>query len=357
MSSVPARSPSARIRVLVVDDSVFMRKTLERMIGRMPGCEVVGTAADGLEGVQRALELRPDVITMDVEMPRLDGVRAVSEIMRTIPTPVVMLSTLTREGAETTIRALEAGAVECVEKPSALSHDLPAVQTRLAEAIMRASATRLRARPIRALATPAWGPREARPLSTEPAQKIVVIGCSTGGPPALTEIIPRLPANLGAAVLIVQHMPPGFTDALARRLNSLSPLTVAEAREGDLLVEGRALVAPGDFHLEVTPERRVRLNQSPALHGVRPAIDITLESVARVYGRHATVAILTGMGKDGAAGAAIVEQAGGRVFVQDEATSVVWGMPRVALALTRHATELPIERIAEAITAAVGTTP
>lgn len=355
--TVPARSPRARTRVLVVDDSIFMRKTLERMIGRMPGCEVVGTAADGIEAVQRAVELRPDVITMDVEMPRLDGVHAVTEIMRVLPTPVVMLSTLTREGAETTIRALEAGAVDCVAKPSALSHDLPAVEMRLAEAIARASVARVRPRSLRAVASPAASARDVRPVGTEPAKQVVVIGCSTGGPPALTEIIPRLPANLRAAVVVVQHMPPGFTDALARRLDSLAPLAVAEARNGDLLAEGRVLVAPGDFHLDVTPDRRVHLHQSPAMHGVRPAIDVTLESVARVYGRRATVAILTGMGKDGAAGAAIVEQAGGRVFVQDEATSVVWGMPRVTLTLTQRATELPIERIADAITAAVGMTP
>jgi two-component system chemotaxis response regulator CheB len=185
---------------------------------------------------------------------------------------------------------------------------------------------------------------------------VIVIGSSTGGPPALTEVIPHLPGTLQAAVIVVQHMPAGFTAALARRLDSLSALHVSEAKDGDVIARGGVLVAPGDFHLAVTPERRVRLHQAPPMHGVRPAIDLTLESVAQVYGRDSTVAILTGMGKDGAAGAAIVEQAGGRVFVQDEATSVVWGMPRVAAQLTRHARELPIDRIADALTAAAGTT-
>ncbi|MCC7363261.1 MAG: chemotaxis response regulator protein-glutamate methylesterase [Dehalococcoidia bacterium] len=344
MSALP--SPQAEIRVLVVDDSAFMRRTLERMINALPGAMVVGTANDGVEAVQRALELRPDVITMDVEMPRMDGVRAVGEIMQVVPTPVVMLSTLTSEGAETTIRALEAGAVDAVAKPSGLSHELVSVRDQLTGAILRAKQTRVQRRRPRPVPVP-LPPSSRGPATGAPATSLLVIGSSTGGPPALTEVVPRLPGDLSAGVIVVQHMPPGFTAALARRLDSLSPLQVREAAEGDAVTAGVVLVAPGDHHLTVTRDRRVHLDQRPALHGVRPAVDLTLDSVAELYGRRAVVAILTGMGRDGGAGCAKVEQAGGQVIVQDEATSVVYGMPRVAREMTKNSREAPIERIAD----------
>ena len=316
---------------------------------------VVGTAVDGLTGVQRALELRPDVITMDVEMPRMDGVHAVREIMRTVPTPIVMLSTLTRAGAETTIQALEAGAVDCVAKPSGLSHELAGVEARLTQAIQRAKETRVLPRHTQLTPLPTLrSGRDDRGRVERPAKHVLIIGSSTGGPPALSTLIPRLPANLDAGIIVVQHMPAGFTDALARRLDSFSALRVSEAKDGDIVATGHVLVAPGDYHLEVTAERRVRIHQSATRHGVRPAIDLTLESVAPVYGQNTTVAILTGMGKDGAAGAAMIEQAGGKVFVQDEATCVVYGMPRVTRELTRRARELPIDKMADALAAVIG---
>lgn len=293
---------------------------------------------------------------MDVEMPRLDGVSAVAEIMKTVPTPIVMVSTLTHEGTETAIRALEAGAVECVGKPSGLSTDLVNVGDKLFEAIERASHARLTRRRLQPIANPAPITRlPERPPAAggQPARHVVVIGSSTGGPPALTEVVPHLPAGIGAAVIVVQHMPPGFTAALARRLDGLSPLPVAEAQEGDLLVAGRVMVAPGDYHLIVGRDRRVRLDRGPTVHGVRPSVDVTLFSVAEVYGGSVTVAILTGMGRDGADGAARVEQAGGQVFAQDEATSVVYGMPRVTMERTRHAKQLPLDRIASALAASV----
>ena len=353
----PAQSPGHGIRVLIVDDSVFMRRAVERLLTARPGITVVGTAADGLEGVKRALELRPDVITMDVEMPRLDGVSAVQEIMQAVPTPVVMVSTLTHEGTATAIRALEAGAVDCVGKPSGLSNDLANVGEMLHQAVVRASVAKLqRRRP--GLLTPQ--PRVAPPQGLRPtlsgrlpAHNLLVIGSSTGGPPALTEVVPHLPGDLGAAVIVIQHMPAGFTNALARRLDSLSPLSVSEAVEGEPIVNGHVYVAPGNFHLLTTKAKRIHLEQGPPLHGVRPAVDITLDSVADVYGRAANVAILTGMGKDGADGAAKIEAAGGRVFVQDEASCVVYGMPRVAMERTQHATQLPLERIAGALAASL----
>jgi two-component system chemotaxis response regulator CheB len=354
----PAPTPGRAIRVLIVDDSAFMRRALEKLLDAVPGITVVGTAADGLEGVKRALELRPDVITMDVEMPKLDGVSAVVEIMQAVPTPIVMVSTLTQEGTATAIRALEAGAVECVGKPSGLSADLANVGERLHEAVTRASVARLqRRRPglaPRPIATTPSAP--SVPLSNGgrlPAHNLLVIGSSTGGPPALTEVIPHLPVDLPAAVLVVQHMPAGFTNALARRLDSLSSLPVSEAVEGEVILNGHVYIAPGDFHLQVTREKRLHLDRGPSLHGVRPSVDITLDSVAPVFGRAATVAILTGMGKDGADGAAKLEAAGGKVFVQDEATSVVYGMPRVAMERCARPTQLPLDQIAGALAASL----
>ncbi|MGE5597533.1 MAG: response regulator, partial [Hyphomicrobiales bacterium] len=203
--ALPARQADQPIRVLVVDDSIFMRRAVERMVNAMPGATVVGTANDGAEAVARTVELRPDVITMDVEMPKMDGVQAVAEIMRVAPTPVVMLSTLTQFGAETTIRALEAGAVDCVAKPSGLSFELGSVADRLSQAIARARY----ARPLRRSLAPTAAPvRTARTtLAGRAASRVVVIAASTGGPPALSAVIPMLPGDLNAAVLVVQHMP------------------------------------------------------------------------------------------------------------------------------------------------------
>jgi len=345
---MPAIATAPTVRVLIVDDSAFMRRAIERLLNNAPGITVVGTAADGVEGAKRALELRPDVITMDVEMPRMDGVSAVGEIMRTTPVPIVMLSTLTVAGAETTIRALEAGAVDCVAKPSGLSHELANVGERLAETVIRASHAKVRRRlavmPLHPPMRPGGPAREG-----VAAQHLIVIGSSTGGPPALTQVVPHLPGDLNAGVLVVQHMPAGFTAALAKRLDSMCPLHVVEATDGQLITPGRVLVAPGDYHMVVGRDHAVHLTQTASMHGVRPAIDVTLDSAVEVFGRAMTVAILTGMGRDGAEGAARVEKAGGQIIVQDEATSVVYGMPRVAKEQTQHALEVPIDRVATAV--------
>ena len=345
--ALPALAPSSVVRVLVVDDSAFMRRAIERLLSQVPGIQVCGTAANGLDAVQRSLELRPDVITMDVEMPKLDGVSAVNEIMRTVPTPIIMLSTLTSQGAETTIRALEAGAVDCIAKPSGMSQDLVNVGELLAQAVLRARGAHMRRRsanlaPLRVVT-------DKKPSTSHIASHVVVIGSSTGGPPALTEVVPHLSAELNAAVLIVQHMPPGFTAALARRLDAHSPLEVREATNGDRLMNGHVLLAPGDFHMTVTPDKTIQLDKNPTIHGVRPAVDITLQSVGAVFGKATTVAILTGMGKDGADGCRRIEQCGGKVIVQDEASCVVYGMPKAARERTEHAIEAPLDKIAEAI--------
>ncbi|GAB4325101.1 MAG: chemotaxis response regulator protein-glutamate methylesterase [Dehalococcoidia bacterium] len=344
------------MRVLIVDDSPFMRRALERQLAEAPDVTVVGKATDGLEAVKLALELRPDVITMDVEMPRMDGIQAVTEIMQAVPTPIVMVSTLTKEGAEVTLRALEAGAVEYVAKPSGLSHDIVGLGDQLRAAVFRASHARVRRmRPKPQPVAPP--PSMVRAGGGHPSRQIVVIGSSTGGPPALTDVIPRLPGNFPAGVLVVQHMPRGFTEALSRRLDAQSPLEVREAQPGDAIAAGTVLVAPGDYHMTVTHDRRVAINQDPPRHGVRPSVDVTLESVARVYGRDATVAILTGMGKDGAAGCVQVENAGGQVFVQDEDSCVVYGMPKVAKEWTTRARQVTLAHMADALVRAVERAP
>lgn len=355
MSSA-ANAVVREIRVLIVDDSPFMRRSLERLLSKSPGVRIVGTAADGIEAVRKVLELRPDVVTMDVAMPRMDGVAAVEEIMSVLPTPIVMVSSLTSEGSDIAIQALEAGAVECVAKPSGIAGELADVADQLTGAILRASHARVRRRRVslvnQRLSPVVHAPRASKPLLA--SKRVLIIGSSTGGPPALTAIVPLLPANFPAGVLVVQHMPAGFTAALARRLDSLSPLVVREAAEADLIAAGQVLIAPGDFHATIAHDRRVHLSQGASLHGVRPAIDVTLESVVHIYGKDATVVILTGMGRDGAQGAAGIEAAGGSILVQDEATSVVYGMPKVTRERTRAAIEAPLPEMAAAIIRAVG---
>ncbi len=350
----PAPVTVRAVRVLVVDDSPFMRRALERLLHSVPGVSVVGAAADGFEAVRRTLELRPDVITMDVEMPKMDGLRAVQEIMRVLPTPIVMVSSLTPEGANMAIRALEAGAVECLGKPSGLSVDLPNIAEQLGRALLRAS----EARPFRkASAAAVSGDEQNAANGTDArhsiAEQVFVIGSSTGGPHALTEVIPRFPESLAAAVIVVQHMPAGFTQALARRLDSLSTLPVAEAIEAEPLLRGRVYVAPGNFHLGLTAHRHIALSSEPAVHGVRPSVDVTLDSVRAVYGANVSAAILTGMGRDGADGAARLDAAGGCVFAQDEASCVIYGMPKACMEQVPRAVQLPLDQIAAAMVAAL----
>lgn len=352
----PALSRERDLRVLIVDDSAFMRRAIGRILERAPGITVIGEATNGVEGVQQTLALRPDVITMDVEMPKMNGVSAVAEIMKVVPTPIVMLSTLTTAGAETTIAALEAGAIDYVGKPSGLSHELANVGEALTNAVLHAPRARLH-RPLKPLPRLAAPPISRLPSSlARPSERVLIVGASTGGPPALTRVIPQLPADLDAGVIVVQHMPAGFTDALARRLDSLSGLHVKEAANGDIVAAGTVLVAPGNYHLDVTRERRVKLHQAAAVHGVRPSVDVTLQTVAAVYGASAVVAILTGMGRDGADGAARVEQAGGTIVVQDEATCVVYGMPKAAHEATRHPIAVPLDDIAGSALRAIART-
>jgi len=352
------------IRVLVVDDSAFMRKVLTELLQSDPLITVVATARDGQDGVQKVLELQPDVVTLDIEMPRLDGFGTLREIMARRPTPVVMVSSHTREGAEATIRALALGAVDFVAKPSgSISLNMHVARDELVAKVKAAASATPRVR-MAAPSAPAVSPKEKmRALAglrhqaaagDKPPRRLVVIGCSTGGPGALHQIIPRLPADLPAGVLVVQHMPPGFTRSLAQRLDELSPIAVKEAQAGDRVRAGQVLVAPGGYHMTVDADGRIGLDQGPPVHGVRPAVDVTFDSVLPVWKERLVGVILTGMGYDGAKGMARLKKAGGWTIVEDASTCVVYGMPRVVVEMGAAQEVLPVHSIAEAITRAVG---
>lgn len=346
------------MRVLVVDDSAFMRKVLRELLESDPLIQVVGTARDGQDGVRQALALQPDVVTMDIEMPRLDGFGALRELMAIRPTPVVMVSSHTSEGAEATIKALTMGAVDFVAKPSgSISLNMHVTREELIAKVKGAAVATPRYRRVLAELPPLRRelPRPPSPLAPTllpaelPLKRLVVIGCSTGGPGALHQIIPRLPADLPAGYLVVQHMPPGFTRSLANRLNEISAVQVKEAEEGDLLQAGQVLVAPGGYHMQVGPDGRIQLNQEPALHGVRPAVDKLFESVAPLYGERVIGIILTGMGFDGAKGMGQLKRRGASTIAEDASTCIVFGMPKVVIELGVADQVLPIHEIADSV--------
>jgi two-component system chemotaxis response regulator CheB len=319
------------IRVVVIDDSAFVRQALTRMLAA-PDIKVVATAADGFEGLQKIADLRPDVVTLDVKMPRMDGLEALQRIMKECPTPVLLLSSLTREGAEVTLRGLELGAMDFVDKSSVQGHMNLLSLTDELRAKVRALAEvpRSRLAPV-----PAWPvlPPPAKPLHSGRRAQVVAIGTSTGGPPALQAIIPRLPSDLAAAVLVVQHMPVGFTRSLAERLDQRSALPVREAEDGESVVPGSVLIAPAGRHLKVKKrggQVRVYLDDEPrsALH--KPSVDVLMASVARAYGNHAMGVVLTGMGSDGVEGLRAIREVGGRTLAESEESCVIYGMPKAA---------------------------
>jgi two-component system chemotaxis response regulator CheB len=339
------------IRVLVVDDSAFVRKALSRMLGDAPDIEVVGTAVDGQDGLEKAMSLRPSVITLDVKMPRVDGLEALRRIMSECPTPVLLLSSLTSEGADVTLRGLELGALDFVDKSSVQGHmNLLGLADELRAKVRALAGSQRRPPTVRA------APRSADAPAEQGRAQAVVIGTSTGGPAALQAIIPRLPPSLAAPVLIVQHMPVGFTRSLADRLDQKSALVVREARDGEPPQPGRVLIAPAGRHLKlrrVQGEPRLWLDNEPesALH--RPSVDVLMQSAARVYGSGALGIVLTGMGSDGVEGLRAIKLAGGRTLAQSEDSCVIFGMPKAALEAGVVHRAVPLERVADEILAAV----
>jgi two-component system chemotaxis response regulator CheB len=352
---MPIRQPTARvdpIRVLIVDDSAFVRHILSKHLEADPDITVVGQACDGVEALAQTLALKPDVVTLDVEMPRMDGLAALQRIMTENPTSVVMLSALTQRGAQVTVQSLMRGAVDFCPKPDA-TIDIQSVVEALTAKIKIAAS--VRPAPL-APSAPLVVPHELgiRPSPFRTGDPVVVVGASTGGPRALQQVLSGLPADLSAAVAIVQHMPAGFTSSLARRLQDTSLLTVQEAADGDRLARGLALVAPGGYHLRFSGRRRVALDAGPPRNYIRPSLDVCLESAARYHGAATIGVVLTGMGHDGTEGARQIKAAGGRVVVEDESTSVVYGMPRSVVEAGLADRAVPLSEIASTVIEWIG---
>lgn len=340
------------IRVLVVDDSAFMRKIISDLLSCDSDIVVIATARDGIDAVEKCKQLHPDVVTLDVEMPRLDGLACLERLMTECPTPTLMVSSLTQEGAATTVRALALGAVDFVAKPSgSISLDMAKVREDLVDKVKVAARANLHSVRRRSDALP-LGHGQPIKLGTS-GRRIVCIGCSTGGPGALHEVLPRLPADLGVPVLVVQHMPPGFTRSLAQRLDELSPLRIREAAAGDHFGPGDVMLAPGGYHMTLADRDTIALNQDPPMHGVRPAVDVMLNSVIRHYGGDVVGVILTGMGFDGARTMAELHRAGGYTIAEHQSTCVVYGMPRAVVELGAADVVAPIQNVAERIVEAL----
>ncbi|NLO79048.1 MAG: chemotaxis response regulator protein-glutamate methylesterase [Xanthomonadaceae bacterium] len=349
-----------KLRVLVVDDSGFFRRRIRDMLNADPALEVVGEAKTGREAIEKTLELRPDVITMDIEMPELDGISAVREIMRLRPTPILMFSSLTHEGAQATLDALEAGAVDFMPKRFAdISTDPEQVQRQLQQRVREIGRRRLTGRVTRPAAAPrqesavakAGAPAApAAAAATRPGRYgLIVIGTSTGGPVALQHILSRLPANYPIPLMLVQHMPANFTAAFAQRLNEQSAIEVKEAAEGDLLLPGRALLAPGGRQVGIRTiggQMQIRITEPTPMQLYKPSVDIAFTEAAKACPGRVLGVVLTGMGSDGCEGARLLKQTGSSVWSQDEATCVIYGMPAAVAKANLTDRVLPLDAVA-----------
>jgi len=337
---------NTNVRVLVVDDSAIVRKILSQELGRRSGIEIVGTAPDPYIARDKIVALNPDVLTLDVEMPRMDGITFLRKLMKHRPMPVIVLSSLTPQGGKTAMEALEAGAVEVMCKPGG-SYSVGDVCNVLVDKIKAASRARLNHKQA------APGPvRPAARLSmAETTNKIFAIGASTGGVQALTCVLSSLPGNAPGTV-VVQHMPAHFTTSFAQRLNGECAVTVKEAQDGDHVVSGRVLIAPGGLHMLLQRSGAnyfVSLRDGPAVCRQKPSVEVLFKSVARYAGANAVGAILTGMGDDGATGLLEMRQAGAHTVAQDEQSCVVFGMPKEAIARGAAEKIVPLNRIAETL--------
>ena len=339
---------SQKIKVLIVDDSAVIRKLLEKIFSSAPDIEVVGTAADPYIARDKLVALKPDVMTLDVEMPRMDGISFLEKVMQHFPTRTIIFSSLAKTGSETYFRALEAGAIEIMEKPSIdVSQSLEVLSQAILEKVRAVAKARLNVMPKVATNTQPVKKVGASSLARTTHQ-LLAVASSTGGTEALKVFLSGMPADI-PGTLVVQHMPPGFTKSFADSLNKMFPFEVKEAEEGDQVVPGRVLIAPGNYHMEIQRSGayyHVKLHQGPPLHSVRPAADYMMKSVAKYVGQNALGVVLTGMGKDGAEGLLEMKKAGAYTAVQNEETCVVYGMPAAAVALGAADKILPLDKIA-----------
>ena len=334
-----------RIKVLIVDDSAIVRKIFSEELSKFPDIEIVGTAPDPYVARDKIVALKPDVVTLDIEMPRMDGITFLRKLMKYYPIPVIIVSSLTPKGGKLTLEALDIGAVEVIAKPGA-SYTVGDMSAQLAEKIRAASRARIvkqggegpgnggSPEPVRALA--------------RTTNQVIAIGASTGGTEALKAVLTRMPANSSGTV-VVQHMPANFTTAFAERLNGLCPMTVKEAKNNDSVTQGTVLIAPGNFHMLLRRSGAryyVEVKDGPMVHHQRPAVDVLFKSAAQVAGANSIGVILTGMGADGAAGMLEMKRAGARTIAQDENSCVVFGMPKEAIKLGGADRVLPLDQIA-----------
>jgi two-component system chemotaxis response regulator CheB len=323
---------SAKIKVLVVDDSAVIRKLLSKIINSCPDMELVGAAPDPFVAREYIVEHKPDVMTLDVEMPRMDGISFLEKVMQFMPIRTLIISSLAKEGSETALRALEVGAIDVVEKPSLdVTKSLEAMTEAIASKIRMAAKARIQ-KIVPNPNKPQFKSKLGATAMAKTTHQLLAIASSTGGTEALKVVLGNLPVDLPGTV-IVQHMPAGFTKTYANSLNSRFPFEVKEAEDGDKVVPGRVLVAPGNFHMEIVRNGafyHIKLHQQPLLHGVRPAADFLMKSVAKYVGANAIGVVLTGMGKDGAEGLLEMKKAGAFTISQSEKTCVVYGMPHAA---------------------------
>ncbi len=351
-----------KIKVLVVDDSAFMRKVLSDIITSHPDINVIDTAKNGEEAIAKIQKHNPDVVTLDVEMPIMDGLSALQRIMDSHPVPVLMLSSLTQQGADATIKALQYGAVDFIAKPSNIFKiNVDDMKKQLQDKIIVASKVNCRKKILHK----AQVHKKARKIESNTKKstsrqaklrKIVAIGTSTGGPRALQNILPNLPKDIEAAFVVVQHMPPGFTKSLANRLDSISEINVKEAQHNDILLPGHGYIAPGSHHMEVVKEDdkfKIKLNQNPQVCGHRPSVDVLMDSLASLRSSDVVGVILTGMGSDGAKGLKNLKKNKTHIIAQDEESCVVFGMPKSTIKLGVVDKVLPIDDISDEIIKAV----
>jgi two-component system chemotaxis response regulator CheB len=339
------------VRVLVVDDSAFMRNALSNMLSSDPQVRVIGTAKNGVEAIAKVKTLKPDIVTLDVEMPRMDGIEALTHIMNENPLPVVMVSSLTTEEASVTFEALELGALDFIPKNLAdLSVNILKIKSVLIEKIKQLAAVNVRMKP-QVIGEAPEGPQLEQPVRVTGERRIgiMAIGTSTGGPKALQSIVPLMPVNFPVPIVIAQHMPPSFTGPFAERLNQLSKITVKEAGNGETLKHGVAYIAPGGGHMRVRKvgaiETVAEISEDKEEFIYRPSVDALMQSASESYPGRALAVILTGMGTDGIKGIAALKESGGRVFAQSEESCVVYGMPKAVVDLGLADKVLPLEDI------------
>lgn len=335
------------IKVLVVDDSFLMRKLISDMLKSDKEIEVIGLAKDGIDALEKIKKLKPDVITLDLEMPGIPGLDVLHETMRTMPTPVIIVSAYSTPGASETISALEYGAVDFLTKPSGpISTDIEKIKDELIRLVKVAAQVDVGSFKVKRIK-----PKEITNVPSF-SEKVLIIGASSGGPPAIEAVLRTLPEDFPIPILIIQHMPKEFTESFADRLDKICKINVKQAQKGDKLKPGLAILAPGDYHMvlkKVLGGATIDLTKAKCVNNVRPSIDVTIESTVKYYGRNTIGIILTGMGSDGASGLALIRKSGGKTIAQDEKTSLIYGMPKVAIELGVVDFILPLQKIGKKV--------